>query len=275
LPERGHDKLLGLALGGGAARGLAHLGVLQALESRGIRPDLVVGTSAGAVVGALYCAGMSPEEMMRLAARTRWRHLVDIRPTRYSVLDIAALEEKVADWLNHCTFDDLRIPFACTAVDLVTARQVILSQGDVARAVRASCAVPGIFAPVISGDQVLVDGGVYNNVPVSVCRQLGAKVVVAVDLHGTNQMGYRPQNMFEVIMVSWDIIHHTRSRDELSLADVVVEPQTQRWSVVSLDKLEEFVIAGRQAAERVMDQLVAALQRVKLSAVPPDSPCDA
>lgn len=175
---------IGLALGGGSARGWAHIGVLHALRERGIEPDVVCGTSIGALVGGAYAAGYL-EELARWVVQLEWRHVVGYLDLSMSGGLIKG--KKLFDFLQRHFEDraveDLPRPFAAVATDLEAGLEIWLREGSLLGAVRASIALPGVFTPVRHGDRWLVDGGLVNPVPVSLCRALGAEVVIAVDLN--------------------------------------------------------------------------------------------
>lgn len=177
---------LGLALSGGGARGLAHIGVLKVFEQEGILADCLAGTSMGGVIAAAYAAGMSPNELGReTLAVTRLRHLLSLADPELSGAGLLRGDRLLAFFerqLGGRTFADLRLQLALVAVDLNTGREVLLRQGSVAQALRATVSVPGVFAPVEFNGQRLVDGGVLNSVPVDVVRQMGGEVVIAVDV---------------------------------------------------------------------------------------------
>ncbi len=178
---------IGLALGSGAARGWAHLGVLRALSEAGINIDLVAGTSMGALVGAVFSAGRI-EDLKEAALEMDWKkvvELVDLRLPRSGFVDGVKIEEFVRQHVKGISFADLKIPFAAVATDLYAAEQLVMDRGDLIEAVRASISMPGIFTPVEREGRLLVDGGLVNPVPVSVVRDMGADRVIAVDLNYT------------------------------------------------------------------------------------------
>ncbi|HSN75356.1 MAG TPA: patatin-like phospholipase family protein, partial [Anaerolineae bacterium] len=183
-----HSPVLGIALGGGGARGFAHIGVLKVLQHAGIFPRLVAGTSMGGIVGAMYARGMSAEQMeaaVRQAVRGRRDMIraVDLRLTQTGFVRGARIYDYIAKVIGPETrFSDLRRPLAMVAVDLNTGREVVLDSGRVADAVRATISVPGVFLPVEIGNLRLVDGGMLNNLPVDVVRRMGAEAVIAVDV---------------------------------------------------------------------------------------------
>ncbi len=178
-----HDKI-GLVLGSGSARGWAHLGVLRALAEANIKIDLVVGTSIGALVGAIYAAGQIAL-LEEAALNMNWRRIVsflDVVLPRSGLIDGKKIETFFRGHVQGTRFDDLRLPFAAVATDLRSGSPVVLKSGDLIEAVRASISIPGIFTPVISDGRVLVDGGLVEPVPVTVARNLGADRVIAVDI---------------------------------------------------------------------------------------------
>ncbi len=165
-------KRVGLALGGGGARGMAHVGVIRVLEREGIPIDCIAGTSAGSLAGAAYAGGIRGHDLVELALRLRWRDIVRPVWPRQGFVSFARLEDFVAELLGDPEFADLEIPYAAMAADLATGEQVVLKEGRVAPAVQASCSVPGIATPVAIDGRLLADGGVVNNLPISAVRAL-------------------------------------------------------------------------------------------------------
>jgi len=254
IPVKKAPQKIGLALSGGAARGAAHLGVLEVLEREGIRPDLVVGVSAGSVVGALYCAGLSLQTLHEQAKELQWSKIGRITRPRLGFFDISRLERYLDELVEGRTFDQLPIPFAAGAVDILTGQVVVLHEGSVARAVRASCALPGAFTPLEDGERLLVDGGLVNNLPVSVAQDMGADYVIAVDLTGFKGEHQRPRNVLEM----WGLTFYTLislTHGEAHLADCLILPDLARASFVDFSQFDELVAKGRQAAEAVLPQL--------------------
>ena len=177
---------LGLALGAGAARGMAHLGVLRELEEAGLAPDVVAGTSIGALVGGMYAAGKL-DRLTEVALGLDWkqiaRYFVEISFPRSGLIEGNKLTALLAEIVGEVELTELPLPFRAVTTNLMTGEEVVISDGDLVEAIRASIAVPGIFTPARRGDDLLVDGGLVNPVPVSVCRTMGAERVIAVDLN--------------------------------------------------------------------------------------------
>jgi NTE family protein len=175
-------KRIGLALGSGAARGLAHIGVLKVLEKHGIRPDYVSGSSMGAAVAAGYCAGRSVKELTEIARSTEWQGLMDFTLPRKGMLAGHKLEKHIQRMTGNMSFSQLHIPLRIVATDIKNSKKVIFRMGDVARAVRASISIPGVFMPVKIRKHVLIDGGIIDPVPIDLVREMGADIIIAVDL---------------------------------------------------------------------------------------------
>lgn len=173
---------IGLALGGGSARGLTHIGILKVLHKYQIYPDFIAGTSIGSVIGAVYAAGHSPEEMEEIAKTTDWRNIFDFTIPKFGLIGGYLIEKKLKKLTSNKSFHDLKIPFRVVAVDIDAQEEVIFSQGNVARAVHASLAIPGFFTPVKIGRKRYLDGGLINPTPFNVVKKMGADVILAVDL---------------------------------------------------------------------------------------------
>lgn len=249
---------IGLALGGGAFRGWAHVGVLEVLDEAGIKPKFIAGTSIGALVGAVYAsAGM---EGVRNVAKTfdtkRLFGLVDLVMPRTGLLDGRRLEEFVRANVSEQLIEDLPIPYSAVATDISTALEVILDSGDVAQAVRASVSVPGLFTPVQVDDMTLVDGGLLNPVPASVTRQMGADYVIAVDITPSVNEGraYNFNNLFGVLVstVAVTEVATTRLRLASEPPDLLIRPSVGHIKFLDFTKMDEAIEAGRTAAKEAL-----------------------
>jgi len=174
---------IGLALGGGGARGLTHIGVLKTLEKNNIKPDFIAGTSMGAVIGAAYAAGHSPESIEQIAKTTDWREIVNFTVPKSGLIQSFKIEEKLKDLTLNKTFEQLKIPFRAVAVNISKREKVVFHKGDLARAIRASIAIPGVFTPVQIGHNLYVDGGLVDPTPYDVVKDMGADIIIAVDLY--------------------------------------------------------------------------------------------
>lgn len=259
------DCRIGVALGAGLARGLAHIGALKALEEAGIVPDYIAGTSMGGVIGALYACGLSLKMIERLAAQISRRLWVDPTFPHKGLIAGDKLEEMLYLLTGRRPFSDLKIPLAVVAVDLLSGERVVIREGSVARAVRASCAIPGIFSPVKMEQRLLVDGGVLQRVPASAARAMGADLVVAVDV-GINVGSYRIDHIFDVLSRTIEImsreIHQTQQED----ADLLVLPAVENIGPFDFHRAGEAVEKGEAAARPQVLQLVKTLKEGKLVA---------
>jgi NTE family protein len=253
-------KRVGLALSGGAALGAAHIGVLEVLEAHGIQPDFVAGSSAGSAVGALYCAGMPLQRIEQLALDLRWNKIGRVVRPGCGFFDGSRMERYLVELVGDLRFEDLDIPLRVATADILTEELVILSQGRLAPAVRASCSVPGIFTPVEYGDHLLVDGGLINNLPVSAVQEMGAEYVIAVDLAAPliGSRG-RPSRLLDMWLLTLATLLRNAHR-EAELADTVIVPSVGEFNPADLSKNGIIIERGREAAEALLPQILKDVQ---------------
>ncbi len=247
---------MGLALSGGAARGLAHLGVLDVLDSFGITPCAIAGTSAGAIVGAAAAAKVPICSIIETACRTSWSGFArPARPGRMGLLTLEPMDKTLNKILGGVmTFEELSIPFVCVTTDVERDEVVILRNGLIAPAVRASSSVPGIFIPVQLNDRLLVDGGVQNNLPTKVLFEMGAEYIIAVDLLPIRAEATRPASIFDVMTTTFYNMIRATSH-ESDLADIVIIPDIRDSSFVSFDSVGTLIEKGRKATLEAMPQI--------------------
>ena len=257
---------IGLALGGGAARGFAHIGVIQVLEEAGIKPSVVVGTSAGSLVAALYASGKGGVELQRVAEAMEEAALTDWTLPIFSrgVFRGEALARYVNAQLGNRLIEQLPLPLGILATDLHTGEGVLFQRGDVGVAVRASSAVPGIFLPVPIGQREFVDGGLVAPVPVGFARQMGAELVIAVDISTTPQSN-PPSDAFKVLLQTFSIMGRTINNHELKGADLVVRPSLSGVGSSDFAARRRSIEAGRAAMQALLPRL-----RQLLAAPSPD-----
>lgn len=251
------DPRVALALGAGAARGLAHIGVLQVLLEKGVRVECLAGTSVGAAVGALFAAGVNLYELEKVACTLRLKHLADIVLPRRGLIGGEKLRAFLNLFLRGKTFADLSLPLAVVATDLQTGEEVVLREGRVVDAVLASCAIPGVFVPVQHGERLLVDGGLVDRVPVRVAQEMGAGMVVAVDV-GPSLKASRLRSLAEVTMQAIDIMQEELMRLKARAADIFIRPAVGEFSPLRLDCGAELIRLGREAAEAALPSLTEA-----------------
>ena len=242
---------IGIALGAGAARGLAHIGVLQVLQKEGINITCVAGASIGALIGALFCAGIELNRLEQLASYLKLKHIIDfsVFPRKGGVIQGEKLREVLNVFLRDMSFSDLKLPYAAVATDLTTGEEVIFRRGSVVTAVMASCAIPGVFVPIKTAGRLLVDGGLVDRVPIRALRELGATRMVGVDV-GPNLRTGRFRSAVEVTMQAFDIMQEVIVRLKTTEADVLIRPDVGDFSLIRLDKANQLIERGREAAKR-------------------------
>ncbi|NYZ61384.1 patatin-like phospholipase family protein [Luteimonas deserti] len=253
---------IGLALGGGAAKGFAHIGVIKMLEANGIKADVVAGTSAGSVVGALYASGMDPFRMQERAVALDESSIRDVRLFSGGLVQGVALQNYVNQEVGNRTIDRMPIPFAAVATRLDTGDRTVFVRGNTGQAVRASSSVPGVFEPVRIGERSYVDGGVVSPVPVDAARQLGADLVIAVDI-SSKASGATPGSMLGIVNQSIAIMGQTLGRQELARADVVIRPQVNDIGPASFEQRNAAILQGERAALAALPQIRAKLAEIE------------
>jgi NTE family protein len=245
---------LGLALGGGAARGFAHIGVIQVLEEAGIRPAVVAGTSAGSLVAALYASGKSGAEMARLALAMDESAITDWAFPGRGLIRGEALARYVREQTGGKPIEQLPLPLGIVATDLDSGEAVLFQRGDVGVAVRASSAVPAVFQPVKIGTREYVDGGLVSPVPVRFARQMGAELVLAVDISNAPD-GNATGDMMRLLLQTFAIMGRSINRFELRDADVVVRPRLAGVSGADFSARKRAIDAGREGMLAMLPQL--------------------
>lgn len=271
---KGSSRKVGLALSGGGARGLAHIGVLKVLEQAGVPVDFLAGTSMGGLIAAAYAAGLSPEfmeqEALRMASLRRLLALADPTMLQGGLFEGQKVREYLSDHLGDCTFDQLRLPLTLVSVDLNSGETVYLNQGRVADAVRATIALPGLFTPVERGGQLLVDGGLLNNLPTDVVRRMGADVVIAVDVasdkeatHSLSELlrrrRYIPNGLVETMEVLYRSLavmmaESNRRRLEETDPELIILPAIRPGvtALTGFTRAAEIIAAGEEAAHQAL-----------------------
>jgi NTE family protein len=245
-----------LVLGGGAARGFAHAGVIRALERAKIPIDIVVGANTGSLIGAIYADKKNGSDLETLALGLEERDIFDynfINPTQGFARG-ERLEDFVAKKLSAKEIGELKLPFAAVATDIQNGEIVILQSGSIARAVHASSAIPGIFIPVSYQGKLLVDGGVLDNLPVDVARKMGGDVVIAVDL-GEGAKAAPVSNVFENVVMSFYLMARQSTEARVKQADVVIRPKLSEVGWIDFSRKKEAFALGVQAAEQALPEI--------------------
>lgn len=237
--------IIGLALGGGAAKGYAHIGVIQALEENGIKAKIITGTSAGSLVGSLYAYGYTPTQLRQIAYQMDEMNLADFTLNSNGLIKGTRLQQFVNSKVKNTPLQKLKTPFTAVATDLDSGQSIGLNNGDTGIAVRASCSIPNIFMPVKMNGHRYVDGGLSAPVPVSYTRQAGANFVIAVDITA------RPENGRSGFLSNLDqtinIMGVKLLAQQLKQADIVIQPDTSQLSSFSFDKKKQAIDFGYKA----------------------------
>lgn len=247
---------IGLALSGGATLGAAHIGALQVLEREGIHPDFVAGTSAGALIGAAYCAGVPLDELSSIFLSLKWPTLVKLSlKNTLSIFDTQPMEEFLIKKIGNIDFQDLKIPFAAIGCDLITGKRIVLDHGPLAPAIRASASVPGLFSPVEIDNHLLVDGGVVDNLPVEQVRTMGAGFVIACDVSSRTENSKRPENPFDVLLIMFNIMQNRGALVSSKDCDCYIRPEVSQYSCWGFAEADKILLEGKIAAERALPKL--------------------
>lgn len=270
-------KKVGLALSGGAARGLAHVGVLNALQMEGISIDMIAGTSAGAVMGAIYAWSQDTKRMIEQALDTDWKKfgtMVDPSFPKTGFIKGRKVKKLISTFIpENIRFSDLHVPLACVATDIDTGEEIVIDKGLVLDALRATISIPGIFTLVKREGRFLVDGGLTTPVPVNVVRNMGADFVIAVNVNPdvSGRMGKtsrhrveanKEPNIFQVMMQSFYITTHSLAQNNMAAADIVIEPDLAYIGASDFNKADEMVKLGEQAAREAMPEIKRKLEGI-------------
>ncbi|MEL1263444.1 patatin-like phospholipase family protein [Pseudoxanthomonas putridarboris] len=253
---------VGIALGGGAAKGFAHIGVIKMLEANGIEPVVVSGTSAGSVVGALYASGMDPFQMQKQAFALDEAKIRDVRLFSGGLVQGLKLQDYVNELVGKRNIQQLKKPFAAVATRLETGERTVFVRGNTGQAVRASSSIPGVFEPVVIGQASYVDGGVVSPVPVDAARELGADFVIAVDI-STKAPGTKPGSMLGIVNQSIAIMGQRLGEQELGRADIVVRPRVNDIGPADFQQKNNAILEGERAALAAMPQIKAKLAELQ------------
>lgn len=262
---------IGIALGGGFARGIAHIGVLKVLEQEGIPIRVVTGTSVGALIGACYCSGLSLAEMEDVARNTRFTSFARWTLSRYGFASNDRMISFLTRTLKCKTFEDLRIPLGVTATDFNTGEGIVFHSGSIIDPVRASCAYPGMFLPVEIRGRYLVDGMLSHPVPTRPVRDMGADRVIAVHLKGTWANGGAPRHLFDVIGQSFAIAQDAMSALWRTAADLVVEPDVAGFAYDDFKRSADLINVGEAAMRAALPTVRKWLEPSSQTALAPNT----
>ena len=257
--RNGERPKIGLALGGGFARGIAHIGALRVFEENEIPIDCIAGTSVGALVAATYASGTSLDEMQRQGAATHFRDFGRWTLSRYGMASNARLEDFLHKFTPARTFEEMKIPLSIAASDLITGRSIHFTDGEIAPPLRASCAYPGLFMPVEYRGYMLADGFLTEEAPAEAVRALGAELVISIYLD-PGLLDEKPRNTIEVISRSFSILQTHVTQPWRGVTDFVIEPNVNHVLWYEFEKTPQLVAAGEEAARAVLPKIKAAIE---------------
>lgn len=249
------DKVVGVALSGGAARAISHVGVLKVLEEEGIPVGVVSGTSGGSVVAAMYAAGLPVQDLVDIAIKLKWRDIARVSVTSLGLLSTEPIRRFMETWVGNPNFEDLRLPCAIVATDLGTFRPKVFIKGPVLSAVEASCAIPHFYQPVEVNGHIYTDGGVVNFLPVESLAHLGADVTIGSSTMRGRPRGAHPKHLVHMLALFSRFVQYNnyiRSRDR---ADILVQPSLYRFPVYRLHNAAAIMEEGKRAMREALPQL--------------------
>ena len=243
---------LGVALGGGAALGAAHIGVLRALFEEEVKPEFISGTSIGAFVAAHVAFGTSIDDLEKIATDLDWLDITGLKLSKLGILSNERLGQSVLDQFGKVNIEDAEIPLSMIATDISTGEKVVLNEGPLYKAVMASTCLPGVFTPVEWEDMLLVDGVLCENVPVSPLRQMGAKDIIAVDLT-TNREYKRPEDVVDVLVNTFDIGLNNMIKQQISDDNIfMIQPKLSAYNKADTSQTSKLIEEGYEAAKQAI-----------------------
>lgn len=243
-----NKKQTGVALGGGAVLGGAHIGVIRALEESEIKPDCIAGTSIGALIACLYAFGIRWEKMKEIALDLNWLDISGFSLSQYGLLSNDRIGDVIKEVIGDVSFEDADIPLAVVATDISNGERVVLKEGKVLDAVKASTCIPGVFIPIEKGDRMLIDGGLMENVPVLALEELGAEYVIGVDLNA-NYLFSKPDNIMELLINTVHLGLHHITKMQTEKADLMIQPDLSEFNYVQMEQIPDLIEKGYEAAK--------------------------
>ena len=259
----GRKPKIGVAFGGGGARGFTHIGVIKAFEEYGLKFDYVAGTSVGSIMGAAYAAGKSWQQLYNIAKDVKVK---DIRTNKIPLMQSKTdgIESVMINALGDINIEQLKTKFSAVAVDIKSTKEVCISHGNLAKAVAGSCCVPGVFVPVEFGDMLLCDGGLQNTIPADIPRYFGCDYVVAVDCNKSRTYGTDSSKFIDVISCAIRILMKSNAVSGYINADVIIAPETKRFKSTSTDGFEDMIEEGYKAAIDIMPEIIKLFRKRKV-----------
>ena len=258
------EPVIALALGGGGAKGFAHIGVIKVLESHGIKPKIVTGTSAGSFVGSIYASGKTPYQMQSLALKLQESDLCDLTLNRQGIVLGQKLQNYVNTQVGNKPIEQFPIRFAAVATRLDNGQKADFIKGNAGQAVRASCSIPNVFVPATIGKVQYVDGGLVSPIPVKTAKDMGADIVIAVDI-SARPAGAQATSMLGLLDQTINIMGQQSINDELKQANVVIQPKVGHLGALDLKTSNEAILEGEKAAQLKVRAILAAIDQFKKS----------
>jgi NTE family protein len=253
---------IGLALGAGGARGFAHLGVIKVFKDAGIPIDIIAGSSMGALVASFYGAGIDLDRLYKFSLAFRRKYFLDFTVPKMGFIAGKKVKDFIRMFTHGKNIEDLQIPIGIVATDLLTGEKVVFKQGPIAEAVRASISIPGIFVPEKYNGRILIDGGVTDRVPISVAKEMGADIIIAVDVSRVKRNA-EITSIYDVIMQSIDIMQTEVINYREMAADIIIRPPVEQYSSRAFTNIEEIITIGEEEAKKHLKQIQMAINRWK------------
>lgn len=247
-PIKAREPVIAIALGGGGAKGFAHIGVLKVLESHGIKPKIVTGTSAGSFVGSIYASGKTPFQLQQIALTLKESDIRDLTLNTQGIVQGQKLQNYVNQHVGNKPIERFPIRFAAVATRLDNGRKAEFIKGNAGQAVRASCSIPNVFVPAVIAGTKYIDGGLVSPIPVKTAKAMGADIVIAVDI-SARPVGNKPLNMLGLLDQTINIMGQQSIQEELSQATVVIQPKVGHLGTLDLKASNQSILEGEKAAQ--------------------------
>lgn len=247
-------KKIGLALGGGAVLGAAHIGVLKAIEEMDIKISYITGTSIGAVVAAFYAFSKKTEDIQKITKTLKWMDLTGISLSRYALLSNEKIGDLIKEHIGEKDIEESDIPLAMIATDVSNGEKVVIKKGLLSAGVMASTSIPGIFRPVEMDDKLLVDGGIVENVPIYSVKELGADYIIGVDLNAKHEYG-KPDNILDVLLNSFHFTLMASAKLQTEQADLLIQPDLSGFNRSDIDQVDDLMEQGYKDAKKALQAL--------------------
>lgn len=247
------NKKVGLALGGGAALGAAHIGVLKALEEQNIQVQFISGTSIGALIASLYAFGVSVDEIEDIAVHLSWLDITNLSLSKYGLLSNAKMEKLISQHIKYELIEEAKIPLAMIATDISNGEKVVLDKGNIAQSIMASSCIPGIFIPVDIDERMLVDGAITENVPVQTVKKMGAEYIIGVDLNPIHAHG-KPSNIIDVLLNTFHYSIKHVVETQISESDIIIRPDLSKYSLSNTKNIKEVIEEGYRKTLEVLGE---------------------